>query len=53
VSILKSTSSALSDIAAARQAHHIAFLHRHPFTLDAFKLGFLPGVREDRGYQEE
>jgi len=23
-----------------------------PFTLDAYKLGFLPGFREDCGYQE-
>jgi hypothetical protein len=41
-----------SKIAAARQADVVAFLHRAPFTLDAFKFGFLPGFREDCGYQE-
>jgi len=49
---LSTDSSTASDIAAARQADQIAFLHRVPFTLDAYKLGFLPGFREDCGYQE-
>jgi hypothetical protein len=40
-----------SKIAAAGQADIVAFLHRAPFTLDAYKLGFLPGFREDCGYQ--
>ena len=44
--------STANDIAAARQADHVAFLHRHPFTLDGFELGFLPGFREDCGYRE-
>jgi len=49
---LSTDSSTASDIAAARQTDQIAFLHRVPFTLDAYKLGFLPGFREDCGYQE-
>ena len=39
-------------LAAARQVDHVAFLHRLPYTMDAFELGFLPGFREDCGYQE-
>src|SRR5699024_3941619 len=35
------------DIAAARRADYVAFLHRHPFATDAYELGFLPGIRED------
>lgn len=35
------------DIASARQAKYVAFLHRHPFATDAYELGFLSGVRED------
>ncbi|QKY18470.1 DUF6610 family protein [Halorubrum sp. CBA1229] len=49
---LSTDSRTASDIAAARQADILAFLHRAPFTLDAYKLGFLPGFREDCGYQE-
>ncbi|MBP1903065.1 MULTISPECIES: DUF6610 family protein [Halobacteriales] len=49
---LSSSASTASDIAAARQADIVAFLHRAPFTLDAYELGFLPGFREDCGYQE-
>jgi len=30
----------------------VAFLHRAPFALDAYELGFLPGFREDCGYQQ-
>ena len=40
------------EIAAARQATSVAFLHRAPFALDAYQLGFLPGFREDCGYQQ-
>jgi hypothetical protein len=39
------------DIAAARRAKYVAFLHRHPFATDAYNLGFLPGVREDYSFQ--
>jgi hypothetical protein len=39
------------DIAAARQADYVAFLHRHPFATDAYDLGFLPGIREDYSLQ--
>ncbi|WP_273836951.1 DUF6610 family protein [Halococcus sp. PRR34] len=39
------------DIAAARQADYVAFLHRHPFATDAYELGFLPGIREDYSLQ--
>jgi len=49
---LSSNASTSSDIATARQADNLAFLHCHPFTLDAFELGFLPGFREDCGCQE-
>ena len=49
---LSENASTTSDIAAARQADHIAFLHRAPFTLDGYKPGFLLGFREDCGYQQ-
>jgi len=49
---LSATSNTASEIAAARQADVVAFLHRVPFTLDAYKVGFLPGFREDCGYQQ-
>lgn len=39
------------DIAAARRAKYVAFLHRHPFATDAYNLGFLPGIREDYSLQ--
>jgi hypothetical protein len=52
MSLVSTDSRTASDIAAARQADIVAFLHRAPFTLDAYKLGFLPGFREDCGYQE-
>ena len=38
---------AAPDIAAARQAEYIAFLHRVPFVLDAVRLGYLTGIREN------
>ena len=41
----------VEDVAAARQAEYIAFLHRHPFATDAYELGFLSGVREDYSLQ--
>ena len=44
------SSSSARAIAAARQADSVAFLHRAPFAFDAYKLGFLPGFREDCGY---
>lgn len=46
------SSSVATGIAAARQADQVAFLHRVPFVLDAYELGFLPGFREDCGYQQ-
>ncbi|WP_115864206.1 DUF6610 family protein [Halorussus litoreus] len=46
------TSSIATEITAARQADHVAFLHRVPFALDAFRLGFLTGFREDCTYQQ-
>ncbi|WP_440992361.1 DUF6610 family protein [Haloarchaeobius baliensis] len=46
------TSSSAGKIAEARQADHVAFLHRVPFALDAFRLGFLTGFREDCTYQQ-
>lgn len=33
------------------QAAYIAVLHRYPFALDAYELGFAPGIREDYTYQ--
>jgi len=48
---LSANTSTDSEIAAAKQADVVAFLHRAPFTLDAYELGFLPGFREDCGYQ--
>ena len=49
---LSANSNTASEIAAARQADVVAFLHRAPFTLDTYKVGFLPGFREDCGYQQ-
>ncbi|AWB28407.1 DUF6610 family protein [Halococcoides cellulosivorans] len=49
---LSPTTGTASDIAAARQTNYIAFLHRAPFVIGAFALGYLPGFREDCGYQE-
>jgi len=46
------SSSTEREIAAARQAGSVAFLHRAPFALDAYRLGYLPGFREDCGYQQ-
>ena len=46
------SSSTEREIAAARQADSVAFLHRAPFALDAYRLGYLPGFREDCGYQQ-
>jgi hypothetical protein len=46
------SSSSARAIAAARQADSVAFLHRAPFAFDAYKLGFLPGFREDCSYQQ-
>jgi len=42
-----SPNSTEREIAAARQADVVAFLHRAPFALDAYRFGFLPGFRED------
>ncbi|PGF14543.1 hypothetical protein CP556_20790 [Natrinema sp. CBA1119] len=47
------TSSIAGEITDARQADQIAFLHRVPFALDAFRLGFLTGFREDCTYQQQ
>jgi hypothetical protein len=49
---LSANASTARKIAEARQADHVAFLHRAPFVVDALALGFLPGFREDCGYQE-
>ncbi|WP_135827116.1 DUF6610 family protein [Halorussus ruber] len=46
------TSRIATEITTARQADHVAFLHRVPFALDAFRLGFLTGFREDCTYQQ-
>jgi len=48
----RSTSSKASEIVAARETDYVAFLHRVPFALDAFNLGFLTGFREDCTYQQ-
>jgi hypothetical protein len=49
---LSSSASTAREIAAARQTDFVAFLHRARFVVDAVELGFLPGFREDCGYQE-
>ena len=49
----RTTSSTANEIAAARQTDYLAFLHRVPFALDAFNLGFLTGFREDCTYQQK
>jgi len=35
----------------AQQADYVAVLYRYPTALDAYELGFAPGVREDYSYQ--
>ncbi|QGX93316.1 hypothetical protein EI982_00245 (plasmid) [Haloplanus rallus] len=50
---LSSKANTASEIAAARQTEFVAFLHRAPFAGDALALGFLPGFREDCGYQTD
>jgi hypothetical protein len=40
-----------ATIADAQQADYIGFLHREPFIVDAYRLGFAVGVREDYTYQ--
>ncbi|EMA09542.1 DUF6610 family protein [Haloarcula marismortui] len=42
------SAAALGD---AQQAEYIGFLHREPFVIDAYRLGFAVGVREDYTYQ--
>ncbi|KZX48263.1 DUF6610 family protein [Haloarcula sp. K1] len=37
----------------AQQAEYIGFLHREPFVIDAYRLGFAVGVREDYTYQSK
>ncbi|KAA9400699.1 hypothetical protein Har1131_18655 [Haloarcula sp. CBA1131] len=37
----------------AQQAEYIGFLHREPFVIDAYRLGFSVGVREDYSYQSK
>ncbi|AUG49467.1 hypothetical protein BVU17_17990 (plasmid) [Haloarcula taiwanensis] len=37
----------------AQQAEYIGFLHREPFVIDAYRLGFAVGVREDYSYQSK
>ena len=41
------------DIATARHTDYVAFLHRVPFVLDAVRLGYLTGVREDYSSRED
>jgi hypothetical protein len=35
----------------AQRAEYVGFLHREPFVVDAYRLGFTVGVREDYSYQ--
>ena len=35
----------------AQRAEYVAFLHREPFVITAYRLGFTVGVREDYSYQ--
>jgi hypothetical protein len=41
------------EIAEARRAAYIGFLHRHPFATDAYELGFTVGIREDCSFQAD
>lgn len=45
--------AATASYESARQADYVAFLHRVPFAIDAFDLGFLTGFREDCSYQQQ
>jgi hypothetical protein len=47
-----SCDSTTQSIADARQTDYVAFLHRAPYAIDAFNMGFLPGFREDCTYQQ-
>jgi len=40
------------DLEDAQQLDYIAYTGRHPFTTDAYQLGFLPGFRENGSYQD-
>ncbi|KOX91505.1 hypothetical protein AMS69_18620 [Haloarcula rubripromontorii] len=42
------SAAAIND---AQQAEWVGFLHREPFVIDAYRLGFTVGVREDYSYQ--
>jgi hypothetical protein len=42
------SASAISD---AQRASYVAFLHREPYVIDAYRLSFTVGVREDYTYQ--
>jgi len=44
------SAAAVSD---AQQTEYIGFLHREPFVIDAYRLGFAVGVREDYSYQSK
>ncbi|AJF27346.1 hypothetical protein SG26_01225 [Haloarcula sp. CBA1115] len=44
------SATAVSD---AQQTEYIGFLHREPFVIDAYRLGFAVGVREDYSYQSK
>lgn len=46
------SSSTPHDVAAARRSENVAFLHRVPFAIDAYQMGFLTGFREDCSYQQ-
>jgi len=37
----------------AHRAEYVAFLHRNPFALDAWQLGFATGIREDTSVQND
>ena len=42
------SAAALTD---AQQVDYVGFLHREPFVIDAYRLGFSVGIREDYTYQ--
>lgn len=50
---IQHSDSSAKSYSDARQADYVAFLHRVPFAIDAFDLGFLTGFREDCSYQQQ
>lgn len=45
------TAWSTEEIQDAKRASYVGFLHREPFVIDAYRLGFAVGIREDYTFQ--